>query len=146
MPPDDSDGDSSDDDRRDKHRRGRNHNQRDRPRRRQNSPSDNDDSDVDDGGDGPINDSASEDNEVRSRKRLCIKLQKFDGTGSYKSWWAHFQHCASYNRWVERDKLAFLKGALTGNAAQVLWDTDRSTTNSLKKLVAVLKSRYNGER
>jgi len=146
MPPDDSYGDSSDDDRRDKHRRGRNHNQRDRPRRRQNSPSDNDDSDVDDGGDGPINDSASEDNEVRSRKRLCIKLQKFDGTGSYKSWWAHFQHCASYNRWVERDKLAFLKGALTGNAAQVLWDTDRSTTNSLKKLVAVLKSRYNGER
>jgi len=47
---------------------------------------------------------------------------------------------------MERDKLAFLKGALTGNAAQVLWDTDRSTTNSLKKLVAVLKSRYSGER
>jgi len=29
---------------------------------------------------------------------------------------------------MERDKLAFLKGALTGNAAQVLWDTHRSTT------------------
>jgi len=41
--------------------------------------------------------------------------------------------------------LAFRKGALTGNAAQVLWDTDRSTMNSLKKLVAVLKSRYGGE-
>ena len=39
-----------------------------------------------------------------------------------------------------------LKGALTGNAAQVLWDTDRSTTSSMKKLVTVLKSRYSGER
>ena len=42
--------------------------------------------------------------------------------------------------------MAFLKGALTDSAAQVLWDTDRSTTNSLKKLLAVLKSRYSGER
>ena len=42
--------------------------------------------------------------------------------------------------------MAFLKGALIGNAAQVLWDTDRSTTNFFKKLVAVLKSRYSGER
>jgi len=47
---------------------------------------------------------------------------------------------------MERDKLAFLKGALTGNAARVFWDTDRSTTNSLKKLASVLKSRYSGER
>ena len=149
IPPDDSDGDSSDDDRRDRNRRGRSDNRRDRPRRRQDPPTD-DDPDDGDGGDEPSNDSASDENEldpaVRSRKRLCIKLQKFDGTGSWESWWAHFQNCASYNRWMERDKLAFLKGALTGNAAQVLWDTDRSTTNSLKKLVAVLKSRYSGER
>jgi len=39
-----------------------------------------------------------------------------------------------------------MKGALTGNAAQVLWDTDRATTGSLKKLVGMLKSRYSGER
>ena len=39
-----------------------------------------------------------------------------------------------------------MKGALTGNAAQVLWDTDRFTTGSLKKLVNMLKSRYSGER
>jgi len=149
IPPDDSDGDSSDDDRRDRNRRGRNDNRRYRPRRRQ-DPSSDDDPDDGDGGDEPSNDSASDENEldpaVRSRKRLCIKLQKFDGTGSWESWWAHFQNCASYNRWMERDKLAFLQGALTGNVAQVLWDTDRSTTNSLKKLVAVLKSRYSGER
>jgi len=83
---------------------------------------------------------------ARGHRKVRIKPQKFDGTGSWESWWAHFQNCATYNRWAERDKLAFLKGALTGSAAQVLWDTDRSTTNSLKKLLAVLKSRYSGER
>jgi len=35
---------------------------------------------------------------------------------------------------------------LTGNAAQVLWDTDSKTTDTLKKLVSILKSRYRGER
>jgi len=39
-----------------------------------------DQDDPDDDGDEPSNDSASDNNElVRSRKRLCIKLQKFDG-------------------------------------------------------------------
>jgi len=39
-----------------------------------------------------------------------------------------------------------MKGALTGNAAQVLWDTDRSTIGSFQKLVDMLKSRYSSER
>ena len=51
-----------------------------------------------------------------------------------------------YNEWTKRDKLAFLKGALTGSAAQVLWDTDRTTTESLHKLLSMLKNRYSGER
>ena len=42
-----------------------------------------------------------------------------------------FKNCAEYNQWYSRDKLTFLKGTLTGNAAQVLWDTDRATTGSL---------------
>ena len=77
---------------------------------------------------------------------LGIKLQKFDGSSSWETWWAHFKNCASYNRWTEREKIAFMKGALTGNAAQVLWDTDRSAIVSLQKLVDMLKSRYSGER
>ena len=143
---DDGDGDSSDSDHRnsDRGRRRR----RDRPRRRRERSPNDDDSDENDDGDGTSGRSSSETEvpTVRDRKQMRIKLQKFDGTGSWESWWAHFRNCASYNRWTERDKLAFLKGALTGNAAQVLWDTDRSTTGSLKKLVAVLKSRYSGER
>ena len=77
---------------------------------------------------------------------MRIKLQKFDGSENWKSWWAHFQNCAVYNDWTKRDKLAFMKCALTGNAAQVLWDTDASTTGSFRKLLTMLKSRYSGER
>ena len=82
----------------------------------------------------------------RGNGPLRIKLQKFDGSSSWETWWAHFKNCASYNRWTERDRLAFMKGALTGNAAQVLWDTDRSTIGSFQKLVDMIKSRYSGER
>jgi len=39
-----------------------------------------------------------------------------------------------------------MKGALTRNAAQVLWDTDRASTGSLKKLITILKNRFGGER
>ena len=39
-----------------------------------------------------------------------------------------------------------MKGALTGNAAQVLWNTDRASTGSLKKLISILKGRFSGER
>jgi len=90
----------------------------------------------------PSDDSSSgEDDDVRVSRvpRSRIKLQKFDGSESWESWWAHFQNCASYNRWSERDKLAFMKEALTANAAQVLWDLSR-------KLVYSLRSRYSGER
>jgi len=124
----DDDGDSSDGDRR------RKPNKRLSRSRRRDDPSP-------DGGDGTDDDGSSEnDDRVAARatsKRLHIKLQKFDGTGSRESWWTHFQNCASYNKWTRRDKLAFLKGALTGNAAQVLWNTDRSMTGSLTKLVSV---------
>ena len=77
--------------------------------------------------------------------RSRIKLQKFDGSESWESWLAHFQNYASYSRWSERDKLAFMRGALTGTA-EVVWDTDRFATESFRKLVDTLSSRYSGER
>jgi len=77
---------------------------------------------------------------LKDRKHHRLKLQTFDGLTSWESWWAHFQNCASYNRWTERDSLAFMKGALTDNAAQVLWDTDKKTTATLKKLFYTEKS------
>ena len=111
-PPDDS-SDSSDMEE-DQHRdrdRGRN-----RPRRRGDPSPD---------GDASGDDSSTDGDETETRtvsKQFRIKLQKFDGTGSWESWWAHFQNCASYNKWTKRDKLAFIKGALTDSASQVLCD------------------------
>jgi len=75
----------------------------------------------------PSDDSSSgkyDDVTVSRVPRSRIKLQKLDGSESWESWWEHFHNYASYNRWSERDKLAFMEGKLTGNAAQVLWDTD----------------------
>ena len=136
-PSSNDDEDSSDNDRR--RRRDR---RPSRPRRRDDSSPDSDD------GSGHGDSSSEADNSTNtstSPRHYLIKLQKLDGTGSWESWWAHFQNCASYNRWTEHDKLAFMKGALIGNAAQVLWDTDQRMTGSLRKLVATLKSRYSGE-
>jgi len=124
-------------------RRRRSRRRRSRSRRKREPSSDDDTPDDSDDGDGLSGGSSSEYDglgpTVRGHRKFRIKQQKFDGTGSWESWWAHFQNCATHNRWTERDKLAFLKGALTGGAARVLWDTDRSTTNSLKKYWPSLK-------
>ena len=48
--------------------------------------------------------------------------------------------------WTPVDKLAHLKDALTGDAGQILWDTYTSATDTVEKLVALLKNRYSGTR
>ena len=138
-PPSDDDGDDNGDS--DDRSRRRDSAKRRNRRRRRHDPSPSDGSDNSD--DGSPSDSSHKRTDAKSFR---IKLQKFDGTGSWESWWAHFQNCSTYNKWSRRDKLAFLKGALTDNASQVLWDTGRCTTDSLSKLIEVLKSRYGGER
>ena len=93
-PPDD-DSDGEDHRRRDKDKKRY-------PRRKDDSsPSEDDDDGLNDGS------SSDENPSHNTRKHLRIKLQKFDGTTFWESWWAHFQNCASYNRWNDRDKLAF---------------------------------------
>jgi len=82
--------------------------------------------------------------EVRRRHR--IKSRTFDGTGSFESFWAHFENCASYNRWNDADKLAHLKASLTGDAGQVLLNTDATSTDTIEKLMALLRNRYSGAR
>ena len=46
----------------------------------------------------------------------------------------------------ELDQLAHLKAALTGDAGQVLWDTDPVAIDSLSKLTTLLRSRFSGSR
>ena len=79
-------------------------------------------------------------------RRHRIKPRTFDGSGSFETFWAHFDNCATYNRWNEADKLAHLKAALVGDAGQTLWDSDVSAVNTLEKLTALLRSRYGGSR
>jgi len=83
---------------------------------------------------------------VHSSRRHRIKPRTFDGSGSFETLWAHFENCATYNRWGEADKLAHLKASLVGDAGQVLWDSDASATDALEKLTTLLRSRYSGSR
>lgn len=95
----------------------------------------------------PMDDSSDGGSTVSSgHRRHRIKLRSFDGSGSFETFWAHFENCGAYNRWTEADKLAHLKAALTADAGQTLWDSDASATNTLKKLEALLRSRYSGSR
>ena len=73
---------------------------------------------------------SSEDN-VHERnssvRRDYLKLEKYDGTTPLEVFLYQFDNCSEYNRWTEVEKLANLKGALKGTAAQVLLGTRGST-------------------
>jgi len=83
---------------------------------------------------------------VHSSRRHRIKPRTVDGSGSFETFWAHFENSATYNRWGEADKLAHLKASLVGDAGQVLWDSDASATDTLAKLTTLLRSLYSGSR
>jgi len=113
----DSDGGSSDDER--GRRRKKPEKEHGGPRKRGGrSPSSSGDSDVN--------------SEVlSSSSRRQIKPRTYDGTTSFETLWAHFECCSDYNRWKPSDKLAYLKAALTGDAGQVLWDSDPKDTHTI---------------
>jgi len=53
-----------------------------------------------------------------------------------------FQNCARYNKWKAADKLANLRWALAGNAAQLLYDAEDL---SYDQLINKLRRRYGGQ-
>ena len=61
------------------------------------------------------------DNETSGSRQL-MRPMKFDGTTSFETFLAHFRNCAEPNKWNETEQLSWLKGSLTKNAGQVLWD------------------------
>ena len=83
---------------------------------------------------------------MHSSRRHRIKARTFDGSGSFETFWAHFEICAMYNRRGGADKLAHPKASLVGEAGQVLWDSEASATGTLEKLTTLLRSRYSGSR
>jgi len=73
-----------------------------------------------------------------------LKLPKFNGTSTLKTFYAQFENCAKYNRWDRSEQLVHLKAALTETAGQVLWECSSETTSALSKLVKLLKERFGG--
>ena len=51
-----------------------------------------------------------------------------------------------YNRWNDTDKPAHLQASLTGDTGQVLWDTDAASTDTIEKLMTLLRNRHSGAR
>jgi len=82
---------------------------------------------------------------TRSRKDY-IRPQNFLGTGSFEMFYAHFQKCAAYNRWTEKDQLAHLKACLTSDAGQFLWDSSPEATDTSQKLTNLLRNRFGAVR
>ena len=99
--------------RRSEQRTHRPKNRRNLSKKNRESSSDNNESWNSDETSSPTDDSVKVE---RGRTQLRIKLQQFDGTGSWESWWAHFQNCAKYNEWTKRDKLAFLSLSVERNS------------------------------
>ena len=64
--------------------------------------------------------SDSDSSRNRGSRRQRLRPPKFDGSGSFETFYATFMNCAEYNRWREKDRLVHLKGCLTGEAGQVL--------------------------
>ena len=79
-----------------------------------------------------------------TQPRQHIKPPRYNGTTLFEEFYARFENCAQYNRWSRSDKLYHLRNALIEEAGQVLFDSGPEITNSLSKLVKLLKSRYGG--
>src|SRR6218665_2263222 len=78
-------------------------------------------------------------------KRLSMKPNKFDGTGSLESFLAQFEVCARHNRWTAADKVDFLRCSLDKAATQLLWDFGAHTDVTYEQLVGRLRQRYGAE-
>ena len=80
----------------------------------------------------------------RSRKHW-IKPDRYDGSSSLEAFLAHFNTCATYNRWREDDRLAHLRSCLTGRAVEILWANGENASDTLDKLLAILRNRFGND-
>ena len=71
-----------------------------------------------------------------------MKLEKFDGSVRIESFLAKFEICSRHNQWKEADRMDNLQCALTGEAAQILWDMGAEGVKTSKNLIRQLQARY----
>ena len=74
-----------------------------------------------------------------------LKPPKFDGQGSFETFWAKFKNCARHNQWSRAQELVYLKSSLENDVANVLWDYGTEVTDSLSGLTRVLQKRFGGK-
>ena len=78
----------------------------------------------------------------RSRgQRKTMLPEKFDGSVPLSLFLAQFESCADYNDWDDRDKAAYLRNSLKGNATHVLND-GRGAVKGFSELVERLRRRF----
>ena len=81
----------------------------------------------------------------RPNPKSYLKLRDFDGRTCVEAFLAKFEICARHNGWSEADRLENLPCALTGIAAQVLWDQGSEGMTSSRRLIHHLRSRFGSE-
>jgi hypothetical protein len=71
-----------------------------------------------------------------------IKPDKYSATTPVEAYLSHFETISEYNGWNEVDKVAHLKASLTGDAAQLLWDSGNHQALTYTELASKLRSRF----
>jgi len=80
--------------------------------------------------------------EVKDRKKMAIKPDRYDGKLPFCLFLAKFESCSVYNEWDDDDKAAHLRNSLTGVAAQVLWDKSGGQSLPYGQLKERLHARF----
>ena len=61
----------------------------------------------------------------------------------WKTYLNQFEVCVQHNKWDDNEKIAYLRWAMTGQAAQLLWRTEGFT---YRQLIRKLEHRFGSDR
>ena len=75
-------------------------------------------------------------------KKPVVMPDKFDGTGTWSDYLAHFEMCATINAWNEPQKANFLAVSLKGTAQMLLGDLPVGGLMDYSVLINELESRF----
>ena len=75
-----------------------------------------------------------------------VAPEAYNGQGSYKDWFTHFEACKTINAWTEAQACQFLAVKLKGTALRVYSDLTPTERLDYKSVTSALKSRFDPER
>ena len=93
----------------------------------------------------PIRQSYNDVGTTAGQRKPIVMPDKFDGSGVWADYLAHFEICSTINRWGDHEKATFLAVSLRGTAQMILGDLTTSSLNSYPVLVTELQSRFGQE-